>query len=59
VLAQEKLTVIISTHRLSLLSFVDRLLLFERGKLIADGPRDKVIALLQGGPRTAPAPAQE
>jgi ATP-binding cassette subfamily C protein LapB len=57
VLAQEKLTVIISTHRLSLLSFVDRLLLFERGKLIADGPRDKVIALLQGGPRTAPAPA--
>jgi ATP-binding cassette subfamily C protein LapB len=57
VLAQEKLTVIISTHRLSLLSFVDRLLLFERGKLIADGPRDKVIALLQGGPRNAPTPA--
>jgi ATP-binding cassette subfamily C protein LapB len=59
VLAQEKLTVIISTHRLSLLSFVDRLLLFERGRLIADGPRDKVIAMLQGGPRTAPAPGQE
>ena len=58
-LAQEKLTVIISTHRLSLLSFVDRLLLFERGRLIADGPRDKVIAMLQGGPRTAPAPGQE
>jgi ATP-binding cassette, subfamily C, bacterial LapB len=56
ILAQEKLTVIISTHRLSLLSFVDRLLLFERGRLVADGPRDKVIALLQGGPRTAPTP---
>jgi ATP-binding cassette subfamily C protein LapB len=56
VLAQQNLTVFISTHRLSLLSFVDRLLLFERGKLIADGPRDKVLALLQGGPRPVPQP---
>jgi ATP-binding cassette subfamily C protein LapB len=55
-LAQQNLTVIISTHRLSLLSFVDRLLLFERGKLVADGPRDKVLALLQGGPRRVPEP---
>ena len=52
-LAQQQLTVIISTHRLSLLSFVDRLLLFERGQLLADGPRDKVLAMLQGGPRKA------
>jgi len=35
---------------LSLLSFVERILLFDRGKLVADGPRDKVIALLRGGP---------
>jgi ATP-binding cassette, subfamily C, bacterial LapB len=49
-LAAENLTIMISTHRLSLLSFVERILLFERGKLIADGPRDKVIAMLQGGP---------
>jgi ATP-binding cassette subfamily C protein LapB len=55
-LAQQNLTVFISTHRLSLLSFVDRLLLFERGKLIADGPRDKVLALLQGGPRRVSEP---
>jgi ATP-binding cassette, subfamily C, bacterial LapB len=55
-LGEQNLTVIISTHRLSLLSFVDRLLLFERGKLVADGPRDKVLALLQGGPRRAPEP---
>ena len=48
-LAAENLTILISTHRLSLLSFVDRLLLFEQGKLIADGPRDKVIAMLRGG----------
>jgi ATP-binding cassette subfamily C protein LapB len=50
-LGQQNLTVIISTHRLSLLAFVDRLLLFEKGRLAADGPRDKVLALLQGGPR--------
>jgi ATP-binding cassette subfamily C protein LapB len=55
-LGEQNLTVIISTHRLSLLAFVDRLLLFEKGKLVADGPRDKVLALLQGGPRRAPDP---
>jgi ATP-binding cassette, subfamily C, bacterial LapB len=55
-LGEQNLTVIISTHRLSLLAFVDRLLLFERGKLVADGPRDKVLAMLQGGPRRAPEP---
>jgi ATP-binding cassette, subfamily C, bacterial LapB len=55
-LGEQNLTVIISTHRLSLLAFVDRLLLFERGKLVADGPRDKVLGMLQGGPRRAPEP---
>jgi ATP-binding cassette, subfamily C, bacterial LapB len=56
-LASDTRTIIISTHRLSLLSFVDRLLLFDRGRLAADGPRDKVIAMLQGGPKRPPAPA--
>jgi len=37
-----------------LLSFVDRILLFERGRLVADGPRDKVIAMLRGGPTKVP-----
>src|SRR5206468_7582286 len=46
----ERMTVIISTHRLSLLSVVDRLLLFDNGRLVADGPRDKVLAILQGKP---------
>ena len=49
-IAADNMTIVISTHRLSLLSFVDRMLLFERGKLVADGPRDKVIAMLRGGP---------
>jgi len=56
-LADGNMTIIVSTHRLSLLSMVDRLLLFEKGRLIADGPRDKVIALLQGAPVQAPAAA--
>ncbi len=40
-------TIVISTHRLSLLNLVDRLLVFERGKLVADGPRDKVLEKLR------------
>ena len=44
----ERMTIIISTHRLSLLNMVDRLLLFDNGRLVADGPRDTVLAILQG-----------
>jgi ATP-binding cassette subfamily C protein LapB len=46
-LKQKDMTIIVSTHRLSLLALVDRLLVFEQGKLVADGPRDLVIARLQ------------
>jgi ATP-binding cassette subfamily C protein LapB len=53
-LGAKDLTIIISTHRLSLLPFVERLLLFDQGKLVADGPRDQVLALLQGGPKRGP-----
>jgi ATP-binding cassette subfamily C protein LapB len=55
-IAAGSMTIMISTHRLSLLSFVDRILLFERGRLIADGPRDKVIAMLRGGPTKVTEP---
>jgi ATP-binding cassette subfamily C protein LapB len=55
-LAGQNLTILISTHRLSLLSFVERILLFDGGKLVADGPRDKVIALLRGGPKKVVEP---
>ena len=58
-IAADNMTIVISTHRLSLLSFVDRILLFERGRLVADGPRDKVIAMLRGAPtRVADAAAE-
>jgi len=40
-------TLIISTHRLSLLRMVDRLLVFDAGRLVADGPRAEVLARLQ------------
>jgi ATP-binding cassette, subfamily C, bacterial LapB len=53
-LATGDMTIIVSTHRTSLLSLVDRLLVFDRGKLIADGPRDEVLAKLRNGP-TKPA----
>jgi ATP-binding cassette subfamily C protein LapB len=46
-LKQKDMTIIVSTHRLSLLALVDRLLVFDQGKLVADGPRDLVIARLQ------------
>jgi ATP-binding cassette subfamily C protein LapB len=58
-IAADNMTILISTHRLSLLSFVDRILLFERGKLVADGPRDKVIAMLRGGPAKVADPVTE
>ena len=37
-------TVIIVTHKPSLLSIVDRLIVVEDGKVVADGPKEKVIA---------------
>lgn len=48
-LATREMTILVSTHRPSLLGFVDRLLVFERGKLVADGPRDKIISMLRPG----------
>lgn len=40
-------TVIISTHRHSMLELVDRLIVLDNGKVIADGPKDKVIEALK------------
>jgi ATP-binding cassette subfamily C protein LapB len=46
-LAKTDMTIIVSTHRPSLLSLVNRILVFERGKLVADGPREAILATLQ------------
>lgn len=60
-LASREMTIIVSTHRPSLLGLVDRLLLFDKGRLVADGPRDAVLARLRGAAQTgrpAAAPAE-
>jgi ATP-binding cassette subfamily C protein LapB len=56
-LAAAKMTIVIATHRLSVLTLLDRLLLFDRGRLIADGPRDQVLAIVQGAKRPQPQSA--
>lgn len=42
-------TLILITHRQQLLPLVDRLILVDQGKIIMDGPRDKVIGAIAGG----------
>jgi ATP-binding cassette subfamily C protein LapB len=37
-------TMLLVTHRPSLLALVDRIILLDRGKVIADGPRDRILA---------------
>ena len=39
-------TLIVSTHRHQMLSIVDRLIVIDAGRVLADGPRDEVIAKL-------------
>lgn len=39
-------TVIISTHKPSLLKLVDRIIIFDQGKIVIDGPKDEVLSQL-------------
>ena len=39
-------TLILATHRVSMLELVDRLIVLENGRVAADGPKDKVLASL-------------
>jgi ATP-binding cassette, subfamily C, bacterial LapB len=55
-MSKSDMTIIVSTHRPSLLALVDRLLWIERGKVIADGPRDQVLANIRN---TVVRPAEE
>jgi ATP-binding cassette subfamily C protein LapB len=40
-------TLVVSTHRHAMLSIVDRLIVIDKGRVIADGPRDSVIKALE------------
>ena len=42
-------TLLLVTHKASLLEIVDRLIVIEGGKIAADGPKEKVIELLKQG----------
>lgn len=42
-------TWVVVTHRNSLLSMVDRIIVIDQGKLVADGPRETVVEALQQG----------
>ncbi len=45
----EERTLILVTHRASLLTMVDRLIVMDGGQIIADGPKEQVMQALSGG----------
>ncbi|ATJ82591.1 type I secretion system permease/ATPase [Halomonas beimenensis] len=42
-------TLVLVSHRTSLLTLVDRIVVIDAGKVVADGPRDKVVEALRKG----------
>jgi ATP-binding cassette subfamily C protein LapB len=42
-------TVVLVTHRTSLLAMVTRVIVVDAGKIVADGPRDRIMEALQSG----------
>lgn len=42
-------TLITITHRTSLLNLVERIIVFDKGRLVADGPKDQVLEALRHG----------
>ena len=42
-------TVVLVTHRTSMLSMVNRVIVVDQGKIVADGPRDRIMEALQAG----------
>ena len=43
-------TLVLITHRLSMLDIVDRLVVMDGGRIVLDGPRDEVLRRLRGRP---------
>ncbi|OEZ73710.1 toxin RTX-I translocation ATP-binding protein [Janthinobacterium sp. HH103] len=39
-------TIVLVTHRMAMLALVDRLIVFDKGRIVADGPRDDVMRVL-------------
>ena len=47
-------TLVLSTHKMSLLKMVDRVIVLENGKKVLDGPRDQVLEALESKPQPEP-----
>ena len=47
-------TVVLATHRLQLLVWIDRIAVLDRGQVLIEGPRDLVLQQLQAGVSTGP-----
>jgi ATP-binding cassette subfamily C protein LapB len=54
-LAVQQQTLIVVTHRPSMLALVDRIIVVEEGQIVLDGPKDTVLAKLQQKPATPAA----
>ena len=50
-------TILLVTHKSAVLGLIDKLILMERGKVVAAGPRDEIVQKLQAGAFKAPAGA--
>jgi ATP-binding cassette subfamily C protein LapB len=42
-------TVVLVTHRTSMLAMVNRVIVIDGGKIVADGPRDRIMEALAAG----------
>ena len=47
------LTMLLVTHRTAMLPLVDRLVVLDQGRVVADGPRDEILRQLQAGTHTS------
>ncbi len=50
-------TIVLVTHRMAMLALIDRLIVMDRGRVVADGPRDEVLKALSQAPPQRPAEA--
>jgi ATP-binding cassette subfamily C protein LapB len=50
------MTLILITHKTSMLDLVDRLIVMDRGRVVANGPKEMVLSALRSGSASA-APA--
>ncbi|MDI6958272.1 type I secretion system permease/ATPase [Pantoea sp. Pa-EAmG] len=51
-------TLIVVTHRPSMLALVDRIIVIEDGKVALDGPKERVLKALQGSPEQKSSPGK-